>query len=174
MISVMGSMHEIGFYEGCINERTPCNPITPYGISKNALRQLTEMLCKQNGKNFQWLRGFYIVGNTQCGASIFSKIAAAEAEGLREFPFTRGQNQFDFISYDVFCEQVAKTVTQSDVLGIINICSGFPERLADRVERFIADNGYMIKLKYGAFMERPYESKAIWGDAHKIDLIMKK
>ena len=25
-ITVMGSMHEIGFFEGCINENTPCNP----------------------------------------------------------------------------------------------------------------------------------------------------
>ena len=33
----MGSMHEIGFFEGSINEDTQCNPVTPYGISKNAL-----------------------------------------------------------------------------------------------------------------------------------------
>ena len=49
-IAAMGSMHEIGFYEGSIKEDTPCNPTTPYGISKNALRMLTEMLCKKNGK----------------------------------------------------------------------------------------------------------------------------
>ena len=43
-IAVMGSMHEIGFFEGSIKENTPCNPITPYGISKNALRELCKML----------------------------------------------------------------------------------------------------------------------------------
>ena len=63
-ITVMGSMHEVGFYEGSINENTPCNPITPYGIAKNALRNLTEMICKQNEVVFQWLRGYYIVGNS--------------------------------------------------------------------------------------------------------------
>lgn len=35
-IAVMGSMHEIGFFEGSINENTPCHPTTPYGIGKNA------------------------------------------------------------------------------------------------------------------------------------------
>jgi len=35
-VTVMGSMHEIGFFEGSINEDTPCQPTTPYGISKNA------------------------------------------------------------------------------------------------------------------------------------------
>ncbi len=172
MISVMGSMHEIGFFEGAIREDTPCNPTTPYGICKNALRSLTQMLCKQNNKMFQWLRGFYIVGNSKYGSSIFSKITAAEMEGKSEFPFTMGQNQFDFIDYDDFCDQVAKAVNQQVVLGIINICSGHPEKLADCVERFIAENGYKIKLKYGAFPDRSYDSKAVWGDRTKIDKIL--
>lgn len=171
-IAIMGSMHEIGFFEGCIKEDTPCNPITPYGISKNALRNLSSVICKQKGKLFQWLRGFYIVGNSQYGSSIFSKITAAEKEGKEEFPFTMGQNQFDFVDYEEFCEQTARTVNQDVVLGIINICSGHPEKLADRVERFIQENGFRIKLKYGAFPDRPYDSKAVWGDGEKISKIM--
>lgn len=172
-IAVMGSMHEIGFFEGSIKEDTPCRPITPYGISKNALRELTRMLCSQKNKRFQWLRGYYIVGNSRYGSSIFSKITAAEAEGKAEFPFTMGQNQFDFLDYEDFCEQTARAVGQDEVLGVINICSGHPEKLADRVERFIRDQGYKIRLKYGAFPDRPYDSKAVWGDGGKIEEIMK-
>ncbi len=169
----MGSMHEIGFFEGSIKEDTPCNPITPYGISKNALRELTLMLCRQNYKEFKWLRGYYIVGNSQYGSSIFSKITAAETDRKLEFPFTLGQNQFDFIDYEDFCEQVARAVCQEKVSGVINICSGHPEKLADRVERFILENKYKIKLKYGAFPDRPYDSKAVWGDNRKIEEIMR-
>lgn len=172
-ITVMGSMHEVGFYEGSVNELTPCNPATPYGIGKNALKSLTEMLCKQNNAVFQWLRGFYIVGNASQGSSIFSKIAIAAESGKKEFPFTNGQNQYDFIDYSDFCMQVAATVCQKKEQGIINICSGKPEKLADRVERFIEENNYDIKLKYGAFPDRPYDSKAIWGDSSKIEKIMK-
>ncbi|WP_022776081.1 NAD-dependent epimerase/dehydratase family protein [Butyrivibrio sp. AE2015] len=171
-IAVMGSMHEIGFFEGCIKEDTECNPTTPYGISKNALRELTAMFCKQKNKKFQWMRGYYIVGNSKYGSSIFSKITAAEIEGKKEFPFTLGQNQFDFIDYEDFCEQVARATVQDEVLGVINICSGHPEKLADRVERFIVENNYKIKLKYGAFPDRPYDSKAVWGDNSKIQEIM--
>ena len=172
-IAVMGTMHEIGFFEGSVNEYTPCNPTTPYGISKNALRQLTEMLC--NGKAcFQWLRGYYIVGNYEYGNSVFSKIAAAAAAGKTEFPFTKGWNQFDFLDYCEFCDQVASSVLQTEIDGVINICSGRPERLADRVERFIADAGYNISLQYGAYPDRPYDSKAIWGDDTKIREILSK
>ncbi|SEQ86787.1 dTDP-6-deoxy-L-talose 4-dehydrogenase (NAD+) [Lachnospiraceae bacterium NE2001] len=171
-IAIMGSMHEIGFYEGSINSNTPCNPVTPYGISKNALRQLSEMICKKEKKMFQWLRGYYIVGTNVYGSSIFSKITAAELRGDTSFPFTMGQNQFDFLDYDVFCLYVAKVVVQNEIEGIINICSGHPEKLADRVERFIKENGYSIRLKYGEFPDRPYDSKAVWGDSRKLEAII--
>ena len=171
-VAVMGSMHEIGFFEGSINESTPCHPTTSYGIAKNALRDLTQMICKQKNIVFQWLRGYYIVGNSKFGSSIFSKITAAVDEGKTEFPFTLGQNQYDFIDYPDFCAQVAAVVGQKNEQGIINICSGKPEKLADRVERFIKENDYRSKLQYGAFPDRPYDSKAIWGNDTKIRKIM--
>ncbi|MBU5430646.1 NAD(P)-dependent oxidoreductase [Kineothrix sp. MSJ-39] len=172
-IAVMGSMHEIGFYEGSINENTPCNPQSLYGISKNALRQAVELECKKEDVIFQWLRGFYIVGNTEDGCSIFSKIVQAAHKGQKDFPFTMGLNQFDFLDYDNFCKQVADVVEQNEVNGIINICCGRPEKLADRVERFIKENKFDIKLDYGVFPDRPYDSKAIWGDDFKIRMIEK-
>ncbi|WP_313151767.1 NAD-dependent epimerase/dehydratase family protein [Lacrimispora sp.] len=171
-VAAMGSMHEIGFYEGSIDENTPCHPMSLYGIGKDALRNATQLLAKQNNVIFQWLRGYYIVGNSKFGSSIFSKISAAEAEGKKEFPFTSGQNQYDFIDYDDFCTQAAAVVGQHQINGIINIGSGVPEKLTDRVERFITENGYSIKLKYGSFPDRPYDSKAIWGNGEKIQSIL--
>lgn len=171
-VAVMGSMHEVGFYEGSINENTPTHPESLYGIAKDALRNTTKLLCKNADITFQWLRGYYIVGNSQFGSSIFSKITAAENEGKATFPFTTGINQWDFIDYDDFARQVAATIEQDQVNGIINICHGRPEKLADRVERFIRDNGYKIQLDYGKFPDRPYDSKAVWGDDQKIRQIM--
>lgn len=173
-ISVVGSMHEVGFYEGSIKEDTPTYPESLYGISKDALRNITKLICKNNRVIFQWLRGYYIVGNTEYGCSIFSKITAAEKAGEEFFPFTSGQNQWDFIDYQDFANQVACAVEQDEINGIINICHGRPEKLADRVERFIAENDYKIKLDYGKFPDRPYDSKAVWGDDTKIKEIMRK
>ena len=173
-IVALGSMHEIGFWEGRINEDTPCNPMSLYGISKNALRETLDLLCKQKNIKFQWIRGYYIVGNSEKGASIFSKITAAEKDGKIEFPFTTGKNQYDFIDYDDFCNQIANVVINNNVIGIINCCSGQPESLASRVERFIKENNYNIKLKYGAFPDRPYDSLAVWGDNTKIKQILEE
>ncbi len=172
-VAVMGSMHEVGFFEGSIKESTPTHPETLYGISKDALRNITKLLCSNAAIPFQWLRGYYIVGNSEVGCSIFSKISAAEKEGKEKFPFTMGINQWDFINYDEFCYQTAAAVEQDEINGIINICHGRPEKLADRVERFIQENGFKIRLDYGKFPDRPYDSKAVWGDNSKIQDIMK-
>ncbi len=173
-ICAIGSMHEIGFFEGAIDENTPCKPMSMYGIAKNALREAASLICKQAETDFQWLRGYYIVGTSKAGNSIFAKIVAAAEEGKKEFPFTTGVNMYDFLDYEEFCRQVAAAAMQNKVTGIINICSGKPERLRDRVERFIADNGFGIKLQYGAFPDRPYDSAAVWGNGEKIAQIMKE
>lgn len=173
-IVALGTMHEIGFYEGCIKAETPCNPQSLYGVAKNALRQSLIALTAKNKTLFQWLRGYYIVGNSQYGQSIFSKITAAEKEGKDLFPFTTGKNQYDFLNYDDFCSQIAEATVNNKTLGIINCCSGEPVSLANRVERFIKENNYKIKLDYGKFPDRPYDSKAVWGDASLINQIIEQ
>jgi nucleoside-diphosphate-sugar epimerase len=173
-VCVMGSMHEVGFYEGSINENTPCNPMSLYGIAKNALRNAVSLYAEERKIDFMWLRGYYIVGHAEYGSSIFSKIVQAVREGKKEFPFTTGQNQYDFLKYEDFCKQVVSAALQDDIKGIINCCSGYPQKLADAVEDFIKEKKYPIKLKYGVYPERAYDSKAVWGDAKMINEIMAK
>lgn len=170
-LAIMGTMHEVGYFEGGIRAETPCNPQNMYGIAKNALRQAGETLSRDSGTNFLWLRGYYIVDNSPHGASIFSKICKAALEGRKSFPFTLGQSQYDFLDYPEFCSQVADVIVGDVKSGIYNICSGSPEKLADRVERFIMENGFDIELEYGAFPDRPYDSPAVWGNKKELDAI---
>ena len=167
----MGSMHEVGYWEGVINEQTPCNSLSQYGVAKNALRQSMMLLAKDHDISLYWLRGFYIYGDDIGGHSIFSKIAQAAADGKTEFPFTTGKNKYDFLHIDEFSDQVLAAITQYKVTGIINICSGKPVSLAERVEQYIQDNNYNITLQYGVFPDRPYDSPAVWGDDSKIRMI---
>lgn len=171
-IAVMGTMHEVGYWEGAIDENTPCHPASMYGIAKNALREATLMLAKEHNAIAQWIRAYYIVGDDARGNSIFSKLLQAAHDGKTTFPFTTGKNKYDFINVDELACQIAAVVSQSKVNGIINCCTGEPVTLADRVERYIKDNGLDIKLDYGAFPDRPYDSPGVWGDATKIKQIM--
>jgi dTDP-6-deoxy-L-talose 4-dehydrogenase (NAD+) len=173
-LSVMGTMHEIGYWEGAIDESTPTNPSSMYGIAKNTLRQLVTLITGENHVDMKWLRAYYITGDDLRSNSIFAKIAKMEQEGKERFPFTTGTNKYDFIDIEQLAEQIVAASIQTEVSGIINCCSGNPITLSDKVEEFIRKNNFKIKLEYGAFKDREYDSKEVWGDSSKIKLIMEK
>lgn len=173
-ISVMGTMHEVGFWEGKIDENTPCNPLSQYGIAKNALRQSLLLATKDLDVNIFWLRAYYILGDDTKNSSIFTKLLQVAEDGKKEFPFTTGQTKYDFIDVKRLAKMIAVASTQSKYTGIINVCTGNPVSLADRVEEFIKEHNLDIKLKYGAFPERPYDSKIVYGDSTKIEKIMRE
>lgn len=171
-VSVMGSMHEVGYWEGAIRTDTPCNPLSQYGIAKNALRQ--SMLLYSQGKqtNFHWLRAFYIFGDDRHGSSIFAKLLQAAAEGKQTFPFTSGKNYYDFIHVDDLAKQIVAASLQDQKNGVINVCTGNPKTLAEQVEWYIKENQLPITLEYGKFPDRPYDSPGVWGDSSDIRQIL--
>lgn len=171
-IAVQGTMHEIGYWEGEIDENTPTNPISYYGIAKNALRQATALLAKKKGVTFQWLRAYYILGDDKRNHSIFTKILEAEERGDATFPVTTGKNAYDFIEVDDLAYQIALVIMQTEVTGIINTCSGKAITLRDKVEEFIATRSLNIKPQFGVFPDRPYDSPIVYGDNTKIQKII--
>ena len=171
-LAVMGTMHEIGYHEGAVKEETPCNPISLYGIAKDALRRYVQLLGKNSDMVVQWLRAFYIYGDDFRSNSIFAKLLKAEEEGKEVFPFTSGKSKYDFISVEELANQIAACVMQTEVAGIINCCSGMPVSLSDQVENFIRDHNMRVRLQYGAYPDRAYDSPAIWGDYSKIHKIL--
>lgn len=173
-ITIMGTMHEIGYWEGKIEADTPCNPLSLYGIAKNALRQSILSIAKDKNVNLKWLRAYYILGDDLHNNSIFTKLVQAEAEGKTKFPFTSGKNRYDFIDVKELGKQIAAVGIQNEYTGIINACTGNPISLGDKVEAYIKDNNMNIELKYGAFPDRAYDSPIVYGDSTIIDNIMKK
>lgn len=172
-LAVMGTMHEVGYWEGAIDENTPCNPISMYGIAKDALRRAMILYTKQHDCILQWLRCYYILGDDKKNNSIFCKLLQAVEEGKKTFPFTTGKNKYDFIKVDELAELISASIMQNKVNGIINCCTGKPISLAEQVESFIKEHHLDITLEYGAFPDRPYDSPCEYGDSSKINEIMK-
>lgn len=173
MLTVMGTMHEVGYWEGPITADTPCAPQSQYGIAKNALRQSLLLSLPDTGCLLHWLRAYYITGDEAHGSSIFAKITQAELDGKETFPFTSGQNRYDFIDVDRLAQMIVAASVQDRVNGIINVCTGQPRTLADRVEQFLRDKHYKIRLDYGAYPDRPYDSPGVWGDPARINEILR-
>ena len=171
-LSIMGSMHEIGYWKGRIDRNTPCNPMSMYGIAKNALRQAIMAYAKGKTVSVKWLRAYYITGDDAANHSIFAKILQACASGQAKFPFTSGENLYDFENISILASQISTASTQNKTDGIIECCSGKPTSLKEKVEQFIIENKLNISLEYGAFPDRPYDSPVIFGDSSLIDKIM--
>jgi nucleoside-diphosphate-sugar epimerase len=170
-VSVLGTMHEIGYWEGAIDADTPANPRSLYGIAKNALRS-SLTLSLPGSVELAWLRCYYIFGDDRRNNSIFARLLEAVDRGQATLPFTSGVNQYDFIDVRELADQIAVAAVTPGVSGILNCSSGIPVSLGEQVERFIADNALPIALDYGAFPDRPYDSPAVWGDATRIREIM--
>ena len=68
--------------------------------------------------------------------------------------------------------QIAKVAIQTEVTGIINCCSGKPVSLAEQVEQYIQEHHLSLRLEYGAFPDRAYDSPCVYGDATLISQIL--
>lgn len=172
-LGVMGTMHEVGYWEGAIDENTPCVPLSQYGIAKNAMRQSLLLSAKQYDCRMCWMRAYYITGDDMRGNSIFSKITQASLKGQKEFPFTSGKNRYDFVDVNELAKMIVAASLSPDGVGVVNVCTGHPISLGERVESFIRENHYEIRLQYGAFPDRPYDSPGVWGDTTKIQQILR-
>lgn len=172
MLSVMGTMHEVGYWEGAIDENTPCNPLSQYGIAKNALRQSVLQYALNTECKIHWLRAYYITGDDIKANSIFSKIAKAVLDGKKDFPLNSGKNKYDFIDVDMLAKMIVEASVQDQVNGIINVCTGNPISLGEKVEQYIKEHNYDIELKYGVFPDRQYDSPGVWGDNCNIKMIL--
>ena len=176
-ITAMGTVHEVGYYEGEISDTNPPaeHPMSFYGIAKNALRQALFVLATAYPQvSFKWLRAFYITGEDASSHSIFSKILQWEREGKSSFPFTDGTAKFDFIDVHTLARMIACAAMAHRHCEIINVCSGTPVPLKDKIEQFIADHQLHIRPEYGAFAKRSYDSPIVYGSNTKIQYILQE
>lgn len=170
-IVALGTMHEVGYWEGAITASSPTDPRSQYGIAKDALRRALPFALPETTA-LVWARAYYIYGDDRRSNSIFRKILEAVDAGKTMFPFTSGKNRYDFIRVEELGRQLAALAEAADVVGTLNCCTGEPMSLADKVEQFIAENDLPIALQYGAYPDRPYDSAGVWGDATVIREVM--
>lgn len=170
-IVALGTMHEVGYWEGAIAADTPTDPLSQYGIAKDALRRSLTLALPET-TSLAWARAYYIFGDDRRADSIFRKLLDAADSGKTKFPFTMGKNLYDFIRVEELGRQIAALTDAEDVTGTLNCSSGRPVSLAEQIESYIGENNLDITLEYGAFPDRPYDSPGVWGDAATITEIL--
>jgi len=122
-IIAMGSCWEYGQSFGPCREDVLVSVNSYFAWVKRSLYDLGMTLAGKDGMSFIWLRGFYIYGPGQKGASLVPVMASALLKG--EIPMIcTPWNANDFIYVDDVSEAIMRTVRNDTPTGAYNIGTG--------------------------------------------------
>lgn len=118
-----GTCFEYKFKDSPLKENDELEPEkTVYTSCKNKLREEAEIYCQNNGINFGWGRIFYVFGrgesNTRLTGAVIDKLSRSEKALI-----TAGSLYKDYMYTKDIANAFVKFL-DSDVTGIVNICTG--------------------------------------------------
>lgn len=168
-ITISGTCFEYGMQEGELNELNKCEPITYYGIAKNALRQYLQALQYYCPHQFRlkWLRLFYIYGQGQGEKSLYTQLNSAIANKEKVFNMSPGDQERDFLPVEKAARYIVDLALTDEIQGIINVCSGRPKSVVDFVKEYLSESNAQIELNLGFYDYPKYEAKSFWGARKK-------
>ena len=149
-----GSCFEYDFgYGYCVEDRTPSNPDTFYGVCKNAARGVVAGFCRQFRLSAAWGRIFHLFGPHEPPGRLVPAVVTALLKG-EPARCTHGRQIRDFLHVEDVAAAFVALLT-SDVRGTVNIGSGEPISLRHLVTRLAATVGSPQMVEFGVLPSRP-------------------
>ncbi|GAB3012373.1 NAD(P)-dependent oxidoreductase [Niabella terrae] len=173
-VNITGTCFEYGMQEGRLSEDLPAQPDNPYAKAKNELRLYVEGLCGEKGLACKWLRLFYMFGPGQAAGSLISQLETALDSGDAVFNMSGGEQVRDFLPVEQVAAYIVAASLQTQVQGIINICSNHPVTVRQLVEDYLRQTGRTIRLNLGYYPYPDFEPMRFWGDNKKLKSIYKE
>jgi dTDP-6-deoxy-L-talose 4-dehydrogenase (NAD+) len=167
-VSCVGTCYEYGLQDGCLSEDLPTAPVTTYGVAKDSLRLFLECRLDLEVTEFHWLRPFYTYGEGQQSRALLPQLDLAIERGVEFFAMSGGDQVRDYLEVGDLAVAIVKASLQSEVRGIINVCSGKPVTVRALVEERIARSGSAITPKLGFFPYPDHEPMEFWGDTTRL------
>ncbi len=128
----VGSCAEYDWSHGwCDEGATEVSPSTPYGMAKDAIRQLLQAMCDASGIRFAWARVFFPFGAYQSPQRLIPSLVSA-LRGQRPAFETQVLQRRDFVA----APDVALalwTLLQAPAQGCYNISSAVPVAIGDLI-----------------------------------------
>jgi nucleoside-diphosphate-sugar epimerase len=158
-----GSAYEYDWNYGyCGEQRTPATPNTVYGACKQALHLLVQALTDQAGVSSAWGRAFFLYGPEEQPDRLVASVIRSVLRG-EPARCSHGRQIRDYMHVqDVATGMVA--LLDSDVRGIVNICSGQAATLREIVTGIgsVLQRPELIHL--GAIPARANDAPLVVGD----------
>jgi len=148
-VAMVGTCAEYDWqHECCVENITPCNPHTLYGICKHALHSIAEAYCKNNDISLAWGRVFFLFGPNEHPKRFVPQLINGLING-QQVDCTEGTQIRDFMHVTDVAGAFVSLV-DSDVEGPVNIASGQPVTLRYLAEMIMNQINGKGSVKFGA------------------------
>lgn len=175
---IAGTCAEYDWSGDCCDERTPLQPATLYGVSKNALRQVFEAYARSAGLSAAWGRIFFAYGPGEQPTRVIASVARSLVAG-ECVQCTAGVQVRDFL----YVEDVAAAfagLVDSSVAGTLDIGSGRGVALRDILQRLEQLSGSHDLVRFGEAPRRDEPARIVadtrrlradlhWQPAYELD-----
>ncbi len=169
---VAGTCLEYGMRSGELREDMPPAPAVPYANAKDRLHRRLQSVQQATPFALTWARLFYTFGTGQAPSSLYSQLRAAAERGDDHFDMSGGAQVRDYLPVgDVAAALVDLALLRRDI-GVVNVCSGRPVTVSERVAQWIDENGWSITPRLGVYPYPTYEPMAFWGSPAKLCSIL--
>jgi len=178
-VLLVGSAAEHGHVpegEMPVRETYPCNPFTPYGISKYSMTLAAMGYGRDHGVKVIVARPFNIVGPGMPATLVVGAVLERIRKALKERPgpvvvsVGNLETERDFIAVDDVVDAYI-TMARSACWGeVFNICSGVPRSVRSVLEELVSFSTQRIRLQTEPGLQRPTDVPVMYGSwekAHK-------
>ncbi len=129
----LGSCAEYALNSGyCHEDKTPVDPISLYGVSKDVTRNLISVICEKYGVEFVWARIFFPFGLGENSKKLIPSLISYFKNNQKPFAVNNEASR-DFIHVTDVSNAIVYLLNNK-VFGCFNICSGKPTKIADLVK----------------------------------------
>jgi nucleoside-diphosphate-sugar epimerase len=150
----------------CSEGLTPLSPGTPYGVCKNAVREITEALCRSAGISGAWARLFFLYGPHEHGARLVPTVIRHLLRG-QTAELTSGGQVRDFLHVADAADAIAALLS-SGVEGPVNIGSGVGTAVGALALAIGERMGRPDALAFGALPSDPDEPPFLVADVRRL------
>ena len=130
-VVMAGTYAEYGHHEGILKESQPAEPINAYSRCKAFLCDVAQDFCARNKISFGWARIFSVYGRERDArrltGDVVTHLAAGETVTIRSGSLVR-----DYIYLKDAAEALVRFL-ESDVEGVVNVCTGRGTSIHDYV-----------------------------------------
>jgi GDP-4-dehydro-6-deoxy-D-mannose reductase len=156
-----------------LDEDTPLEPSSPYGLSKLAQDQLALLAARNDGLNVVVARPFNHIGphqNSTFALSSFARQIALIEAGLvpPEIHVGNLDAERDFTDVRDVAEAYARLLESGQPGRVYNICSDTPHRIADLLNRLIVHAHVPVTLVTDPARLRPSDQPRMVGNSSRI------